>query len=570
MNEQMKLSIALWTEKSKKLLERIKLLLNDIGYTGTEFQEEFCNNNKPISLVFAGQYSSGKSSIVKALTGINNIAIGADITTQEAHPYGWKGFEVIDTPGIGTTLYPEHDTNSYEAIAKADMLVYVVTQELFDDYIGQNFRKLAIDQDKANEMILIVNKMEMIGNTIENQDIKRKDLEKVTSPYSPEQLRTVFVDVKSYLDSLSQRDKEIADELRERSNFEQLINTLNAFVQEKGFSSRITTVLYEVYELLQKVIGKYQPSTDDNDVDALEALLLQKRRIITDTQWRIKTTAKSIIEKAVSQIRDKGREVANSIGRCDNETDANDMVQAAYQEVETISNFCVNDLVEKIKELSENSNEQLDEFFQSDFTKSLQLRVETMSKTGNSIMSRLLTPSNINQSCSLIMKNTMGANTAATGLKAFSQSNVHEIVLGVGHFFGHSFKPWEAVKLVRSINTTCKILGFFGIVLDFGLQIKETIDEETREQKMRRNRENIRARFNDAANNVESHFTKALSNYLEQYYLPRVNDIDSQVDEIRKLREGKSEACKRLEKIQDDCRSLIKEIHKSTTCSSVD
>ncbi|WP_253197170.1 GTPase domain-containing protein [Clostridium algidicarnis] len=198
MNEQDSVSIAVWTEKSKKLLESVRQLLNKIGYDESGMPQDVFEGNKPVSLVFAGQYSAGKSSILKALTGIEGIAIGAGITTQEAHSYDWNGIEVIDTPGIHTTLRPDHDEISYQAIANSDMLVYVVTQELFDDFIGQNFRRLLLEKDKAGEMILTVNKMADIGNTIENQETKLKDLEKVTTPYTPAQLRTVFVDAESY------------------------------------------------------------------------------------------------------------------------------------------------------------------------------------------------------------------------------------------------------------------------------------------------------------------------------------------------------------------------------------
>ena len=185
MNEQDVVSIAVWTAKSKKLLESVQRLLNKIGYDESGMPQDVFEGNKPVSLVFAGQYSAGKSSILKALTGIDGIAIGEGITTQEAHSYDWNGIEVIDTPGIHTTLRPDHDEISYQAIANSDMLVYVVTQELFDDFIGQNFRRLLLEKDKAGEMILIVNKMADIGNTIENRETKLKDLEKVTTPYTP-------------------------------------------------------------------------------------------------------------------------------------------------------------------------------------------------------------------------------------------------------------------------------------------------------------------------------------------------------------------------------------------------
>ena len=127
MEEQNSVSIAVWMAKSKKLLKSAQELLRKIGFDKSGMPQDVSEGEKPVSLVFAGQYSAGKSTILKALTGINDIAIGTGITTQKAHAYDWNGIEVIDTPGIHTTLYPDHDEISYQAIANADMLVYVVT-----------------------------------------------------------------------------------------------------------------------------------------------------------------------------------------------------------------------------------------------------------------------------------------------------------------------------------------------------------------------------------------------------------------------------------------------------------
>jgi GTPase Era involved in 16S rRNA processing len=142
MNQHETVAIAVWTAKSKRLLDSDRELLGKIGFDESGMPHEIFEGDKPVSLVFAGQYSAGKSTILKALTGIKDIAIGEGITTKEAHSYDWNGIEIIDTPGIHTTLRPDHDEISYQAIANADMLVYVVTQELFDDFIGQNFRRL--------------------------------------------------------------------------------------------------------------------------------------------------------------------------------------------------------------------------------------------------------------------------------------------------------------------------------------------------------------------------------------------------------------------------------------------
>ena len=570
MNQPDSVSIAVWTARSKKLLENIGQLLCNIGFNDSGLPQSVFEGDKPLSLVFAGQYSAGKSSILKALTKIDGIAIGAGITTQQTHSYDWNGIEVIDTPGIHTTLRPDHDEISYQAIANADMLVYVVTQELFDDFIGQNFRKLLLEKDKAGEMILIVNKMADIGNTEENQAIKLKDLEQVTKPYSPSQLRTVFIDAESYLDSLKETDEEIVVELRERSNYDTLVATLNAFVRDKAISSRLTTVLYKIFEFLQKALHEYQPSTGDSDIDALEEHLLQERRIISNTQWRIESSVKSIIEEAASQIREKGREIANSIYNYDNETDANEAITSAYNEVDTITATCVDSVTHKLEELSEDCQAELDDFYKTDFSNNLKFRLESKYTNGNPLITRIFKSDILAQASNKILSNTFGANAGANGLKAFSGSNIHNWVLEIGHFFGHSFKPWESVKWVKGINVAGKVLGVFGVVFSLGMQVKEDIDADKRQQEMRNNREELRAGFSNAANEVVKHFNKALSDYLSKNYLPRISEIDLQISEIRSMRIGKSETCKLLESAQSDCKLLIADIHKNFSDESND
>src|SRR5690606_15081091 len=82
--------------------EKVRALLSRLP-TSVVPQEE------AVRVVFAGQYSAGKSSLLKVMTGRDDIAIGAGITTQEAHEYDWNGVQVIDTPGVHTELRPDHD-----------------------------------------------------------------------------------------------------------------------------------------------------------------------------------------------------------------------------------------------------------------------------------------------------------------------------------------------------------------------------------------------------------------------------------------------------------------------------
>ena len=75
-----------YSKRSDILKKRAERLLSEAGYENV-FER---NEDDTISIVFAGQYSAGKSSILKMLTGDNSIAIGGGITTEVTNEYDWN------------------------------------------------------------------------------------------------------------------------------------------------------------------------------------------------------------------------------------------------------------------------------------------------------------------------------------------------------------------------------------------------------------------------------------------------------------------------------------------------
>lgn len=336
------------------------------------------NESETIKLVFAGQYSAGKSSILKMLTGREDIEIGPGITTQSTHIYDWNGIEVIDTPGIHTELRPDHDEISYGAIASADMLVFVVTNELFDSYIAEHFRKLAIDKDKAGEMILVVNKMNRtaIGNSPEQQNIIREDLRKVLEPYTPEQLNLSFLDAESYLKGIKEKDPEIANEYISSSGFDEFVNTLNRFIEEKSISSKLTTELYLLDDYIEKGIKLLEPKSSDMSIDALEENLMQQRHILIEARSRVQQDIKDVYTIAASQIRDIGLDAANLLYEgCKQEEveeelnksirKANDLIDKSQNDAEVLLSSRLNEIGQELENLEE-----------SDFSNDIKLSLE--------------------------------------------------------------------------------------------------------------------------------------------------------------------------------------------------
>lgn len=564
--------IAGFAQRSTELKEKARAVLLSAG-VDIQIQD---NKSDTIRLVFAGQYSAGKSSILKMLTGRADIAIGADITTQQAHTYDWNGIEVVDTPGIHTQLRPDHDEISYDAIASADMLVFVVTNELFDSYMADHFRKLAIDKDKAGEMILIVNKMDRTaeGNTDEQQNIIREDLKKVLEPYTPEQLNLSFLDAESYLESIEERaeDPELADELVARSGYAQFIDTLNRFVEEKSIPSKLTTELYVIDDCLEKAIKELQPKSSDADIDALEENFMQQRHLLIEARGRMQQEVKDIYTTAASQIRDIGLVAANLLVDGCKQDEVEDELQKSIRKAEDIIEKCQSDAVEVIDARLNEMGKQLEVIENSEFSSNLKSRLSGKFEGLPECIQKIIANAGpgFQKAGQAVLNNAYKAGTQG-GLKLtnFSRSQIHQIVLEVGHRVGFKFKPWQAIKITKGIAIGGQVLSALGVGVSVFMQIKADQDEKRIREDLKNNRRNIRSQFNVAANELEDYARQYIKNNVNRQLELSIATIDGNIREIRDTRSNRSESCRQLENLQKECRLLIQDIHSEIEIEEV-
>lgn len=556
--------IAEFAKRISKLKESVREALLSIG---SDLQIRN-NRTAAIKLVFAGQYSAGKSSILKMLTERTDIAIGADITTQQAHTYDWNGIEVVDTPGIHTQLRPDHDEISYNAIASADMLVFVITNELFDSYMAAHFRKLAIDKDKAGEMILVVNKMSRTaeGNTGEQQAIIRNDLKKVLDPYTPEQLNLSFLDAESYLESIKERteDPELADELAARSGYAQFIETLNRFVEEKSIPSKLTTELYIVDARLEKAIKDLQPKSSDTDIDALEENYMQQRHSLIEGKGRIQQEVKDIYSIAAAQIRDIGLDAANLLVEGCKQEEVEAELKNSIRKTDDIIEKCQADAIDVINARFKEMEQQLKVIENSEFSMNLKSRLNGKFEGLPESIKKVLTNAGpgLQKTGRTVVNNAYKAD-ATGGLKLtnFSGSTIHQIVLKVGHGVGYKFKPWQAANITKNIAICGQVLSVFGVGLSVYMQIKEDQDEEKIREDRKNNRQKVRSQFNATANELENYARDYIKRNISCPLDSLIAKIDGNIDEIRNTRYNRSAACLQLEELQKECRLLIQDIH---------
>lgn len=551
-----------YSKKLEGLKHDVKKVFDSIGYPYKEPQ-----NNEKIHMVFAGQYSAGKSSILRMLTGRNDIKIGEGITTQKVTKYDWNGIEVIDTPGIHTELRPDHDALSYEAIASADLLVYVVTNELFDSNLGKRFRTVAIDKDKAGEMVLVINKMEREGkgNTQESQNVKKEALVNVTKPYSPDDLRISFLSAESYLDSLDEADSEIAESYKKRSGYDKFVKTLNDFIYEKNIPSKLTTVLYQIDSEIAAAIAGIESEKNDTDIRALEEENRQQRSLLVEGRDSLRQEVLSVFINSSAEIKNIGLDAANSICNGCNEREIELELSEKTRQAQCIMEEAQNQAVSLIENKLNELKLAIDNLENSDFSKELKIRLKGRMKELPDNVKKVLDSGNslLKNASSKIIKNSYNAN-AAGGLKFsnFSGSNVHDIVLKAGKTIGYKFKPWQALKITKGVAVAAHVLTIFGVVFTVGMQIAEDVQTEEVRKNLEQNRVNVRCQFNDAANGLEKFGRDFVRKIIDNNINPSITEIDGKIRGLQENSSLKNENYRKLIHLQDECVSLIKEIHK--------
>lgn len=564
-----------WLNAGNSLLSCAKEFLGNASDSAlvalaSKIPESMQPNQEPVKLVFAGQYSAGKSTLVKMLTGRQDIAIGEGITTGSANSYEWGGITVIDTPGIDTKIRPDHDEITYNAIANADLVVFVTTNELFDSHLAEHFRDLAITRHKAPEMMLVVNKMSRCakGNTSAAQNVIKEDLGKVLTPYSPEDLRITFTDAKSAESSQSETDEEEGQILWEISGIDDLTREMNAFVRDKGLKARYTTALYTLEQVLQEALARQSGS--DSDLAGAEEILLQRRRALSEAETGILRSVENELQKTASAIRDIGRQESAKIHAGANAEAINADMRAAQASVEQMAEQLARAIEAAIGKQMENLEVKMQAIASSEFAKKLfprlLRRIEQASISPETVQKLSAAARGSTTLGKFLLENSVAPKTGGIAqlfrFNQYSGSNIHQAVKSIGKFMGVKFKPWGAVKWTRNIANVGRGLAIVGTVVTFALQFKEDSDAQKLEVELRESRASVHAGFNEAASAIEMHYDKMTRAYVAETISGEIANVDTKLAELRNLHETKDKMFNRLVEMLEETRGLIRQIHE--------
>ncbi|HBO2588930.1 TPA: 50S ribosome-binding GTPase [Pseudomonas aeruginosa] len=558
-------------ERVESLYQRSNELWSASNFKASE--AEFDIDLAPLNLVFAGQYSAGKSSLIKMLTGIEHIKIGAGVTTDVVTQYQHKSLNIWDTPGILAGECEQHDAQALEAIAKADLLVYVVTNELFDDVVGAAFRNLCFNQGRAKEMMIVINKFE---SDSADKETKIAGITQVLEPKIPEDFPIVFTDAQSFFDSLDEEDEQERQELLVLSNAEGFTKAIDGFVAQRGLYARLTTPLQQLQITLESKIDELTIS--DPLQKGLVSVLTQNKRVFQANRRDLIKKVGADLDKLNGQIVEQGNRLADALGGEQEEFEKTQdsstyecerLINSALEDLQVTVNECLSDLEAELVELANTPaslriNEAL-EAAKNFNPETEQGKVGSVSKDDplklNSALSQSLTKS-AEKGFSFLAKSAVG-DASKTGLKSVSGSTLHNAIKEIGGFFGYKFKAWEAVKIAEKIGKGAKFLGPAMAIFGVGIQMYDDYQQSEHAKEILKIKRDIRKNFKEYSDAVRKSIDVQLEKLLDTGFDLPITNIDEALHEIRSQAEGKSDSANALRAQLDEVRNLREEIQNA-------
>lgn len=529
------INYAKYQQRLEQLILKTKQLLaqtdnSDLAQKmDAELQE--VSERKELRLAFVGQYSSGKSTIISALTGNKDILIDANIATDKTTEYRWNNITLMDTPGILAGKVEEHDERTKAALKECDLIFYVLTSQLFDDVIFNNFIDLAYNQHLADKMFIVVNKMNMeygdYAQLVQNYTASLHNTFKERG-YDFSAFPIAFIDANDYLEGVKDGD----DEFIQVSNFEKFINDLNSFVSSKG-------LIKKQFDTPVRVLQSYAKDIAISEVDQnLAEFYRQFEQRLSISERELKRDVSNVLYSFETDAMTKVSALSSgigSLGEAEWKVQQEELNRALQQSINTTSTK-----IEKVVE--QNYADLLKEV--EDFG-----HRDTLAKYISSIDAKLNSPNisieernNLNSQkraldwlksgATKIGDMAPGVNGVFGGISNASGSQLHNIVLNVGHFFGKSFRPWEAVRWASNIAKVAK----FGIPvitagIDIWMQLHEEKKENERLTQIKESKNQFITGYQGELNKVKGQFEDYLNTVLKNYRDKR-NDVNKSKDEI--------------------------------------
>jgi len=518
-------------ELSKKLEQLVSKTINLFDYTENKNQKEILinelkelNDRSNLKIAFVGQYSSGKSTIISALTGNKNIKIDANVATNIVSEYEWNNIILMDTPGILAGKVEQHDERTKNALKECDLIVYVLTSQLFDDIIFDNFIDLAYNQKLSDKILIVVNKMSMEAG--EFNTLTQEYTESINAIFQEKgyqfNFKVVFIDAADYIDGLNEKDKEFI----ELSNFNTYINLLNEFVHKKG-------LIKKRFDTPIRILKGHLTNIAITEVDPnLKKLYEQYTSRLQNSLINIKRQVALILNNFEENCIKDIYNVSSKIGEL-NDKDIENEIESLKKEIVKYNVETANEIEKITTNIYEELIKDIDEFINKESIKLFSLNLEAKIESPNiSIEER----SNLEKQRKILEwlkngNNIIGQKIPDISLfgkiSQASGSQMHKAIYNTGKFFGHKFKSWEAVKITSNLSKTLKYgIPVVSFILSTGMEIYELNQEKKRINAIKSAKDEFEASFRSYITKIRREFEKEVEINIIENFNNKLKEID--------------------------------------------
>lgn len=156
----------------------------------------------------------------------------------------------------------------------------------------------------------------------------------------------------------------------------------------------------------------------------------------------------------------------------------------------------------------------------------------------------------LNKGASTVGGMAPGVTNVFSGISGASGSQLHNIVLNVGHYFGKSFQPWQAVRWASNIAKVAK----FGIPIitagiDIWMQCREDNKENERLRQIKESKNQFITGYQVELNDIKRKFENYLGEVLNNYNIKRdeVNRSKNDILQASKRNDATNKSIQELE-----------------------
>jgi len=316
------------------------------------FQSHIENKLKDFkpTLMFYGTYNSGKSTLINAIFGKEELAkTGDSPETSKIYEYEYNGYTIYDTPGINAPI--EHERVTNEHLKKCEIILFVVSNNgsFEEEYIYKRISEIV----KLNKPLLIVlnNKINL---PLDSKELRR-EIDKINKNLSTigdregikkieDKVSLVVVDAKTALEGKIENEQELIDE----SNILQLEDYITDILKESGSKEVINSLNIYIENFINRVIDKLDRKIDNPELKKVEELLT----FLENYRENSKRELESIVNRNINSFK------AGIRDRILNESSKDDIKRY----IESFVNGLTTQIEQKVEDISRELSGRIEQF----------------------------------------------------------------------------------------------------------------------------------------------------------------------------------------------------------------